>query len=129
MSWPSRITETRSHKRSTSSRSCEMKMIETPFSLRRPISSYSRERSNGPSGAVGSSMMMHVVLGLHGAHDLQHLLIGDRQRIGLGMRRDLQAHPLRELAEAPLHAAPVGETASDAAPRRGRRWKEPTSPE
>ena len=56
-SWPSRITETRSLNFRTSSRSCEMKMIATPLSLRRPIRSYNRARSKGPSGAVGSSMM------------------------------------------------------------------------
>jgi hypothetical protein len=47
------------------------------------------------------------VLGVDGTHDFQHLLIGDRQRIGYGMRRDFHAHPLRELAKAFLHAAAV----------------------
>jgi hypothetical protein len=49
----------------------------------------------------------HVMLGVDGTHDLQHLLIGNRKRIGFSVRRDFHAHPLGQFAKALLHAGAV----------------------
>ena len=106
---PSRMTETRSLIRRTSSRSCEMKMIATPFSLRRPIRSYSRARSYGTERRGRLVHDEHAPVGQHRAHDLHHLLICDRERAGLHCGEIIQAHPARQLGIAAPHPPLVGE--------------------